>query len=72
MELSNNTPMEDHPQKGDQGGACNRTACQSTVDVNYFNHSTRKYYCESCAELINKHNPEAIIMYGHKLCTRFY
>ena len=38
---------------GEKGVRCYRTACQTTNDVNYYNCSTRKYYCKDCADAIN-------------------
>lgn len=38
--------------KGDYNQECNRTACTNN-EANYYNESTRKYYCKSCAEEIN-------------------
>lgn len=56
--------------KGHYNGLCNRTDCQSPVHVVYFNHSTRKYYCPSCAHLINDANHfDSLEMFGHDLCT---
>ena len=55
--------------KGAFGGICNRSACDKTGAV-WYNHSTKFYYCEECAELINKHNhSDAIRLFGHELCT---
>ena len=55
--------------KGDYKGECNRTACSNESAV-YYNHSTRKYYCEKCALLINDYNHrDAQVMFGHDLCT---
>lgn len=55
--------------KGDYNGECNRTACSKGSAV-YYNHSTRKYYCEKCALLINEYNyADAHRIYGHDLCT---
>lgn len=54
---------------GTKGGLCNRTACRAP-DAFWFNHSTRKHYCENCAHDINGANRnEAREMYGHELCT---
>jgi hypothetical protein len=36
------------PDKGKMNGSCNRTACQRP-GANWFNTSTRVYYCEPCA-----------------------
>lgn len=57
------------PQKGLKGGNCNRTACQKP-GAQFFNHSTKKYYCQTCAMLINRANHnDAMAMLGHALCT---
>lgn len=55
--------------KGEYKGLCNRTACQSPVDVEYYNYSTKQYYCPVCAFLINDANrKDALKMFGHELC----
>ena len=55
--------------KGEKNGECNRTVCTGK-NANYFNHSTLKYYCSSCAELINDANREySTGRFGHELCT---
>lgn len=55
--------------KGDHKEECNRTVCSNSPAV-YYNHSTRKYYCIECAELINRMNrADAFRMFGHDLCT---
>lgn len=62
-------PMSDSPAKGEFDGICNRTICSNKPACN-FNHSTRKYYCFSCALAINKANAaDAQRLYGHDLCT---
>lgn len=38
--------------KGLKNGSCNRTACQDP-GANFFNRSTKAYYCEYCARRIN-------------------
>lgn len=38
--------------KGVKNGRCNVTACQKP-GANYFNKSTKKYYCAECAREIN-------------------
>lgn len=59
-----------HPQKGELNGACNRAACQKPNSATWYNHSTHKYYCENCAQLINHANAnEANHRFGHDLCT---
>lgn len=56
-------------EKGTFNGKCNRTACQKPGAI-YFNHSTRAYYCEECAEMINDMNrQDAYRLFGHDLCT---
>ena len=56
--------------KGHKSGQCNRSICNND-NANYYNHATRKYYCEKCARTINKSNyNEAMLMYGHELCTK--
>lgn len=37
--------------KGTKGGNCNRTACQQP-GADFYNKSTRAYYCRKCAEMI--------------------
>ena len=56
-------------KKGEYMGECNRTAC-NTKDAQYYNHSTRSFYCPECANLINNANAaDAHRMFGHELCT---
>ena len=55
-------------KKGKKGGLCNRAACLAP-GAEYFNYSTRKFYCEKCAGLINKANPEFLEEEGHELCV---
>ena len=57
-------------KKGEKGGLCNRTACDNP-DASWYNHSTKKYYCSSCAGLINYYNrADAYELFGHELCTK--
>lgn len=59
----------EHPQKGDRGGECNRTVCENE-NAQWFNHSTRAWYCEDCARQLNEYRPEdAQRLYSHALCT---
>ncbi len=52
-----------------QGQKCNRKACDNT-NAQWYNHSTKMFYCESCAAKINELNKEeAHELYGHDLCT---
>ena len=64
MEQINNRTM-----KGEYGQECNRTACNNQ-NAQFYNHSTRKYYCGSCAQTINSLNhADSMRMFGHQLCT---
>lgn len=56
-------------EKGELHGECNRTAC-SNKNAKFFNHSTEKHYCGTCAKLINDANlGDSLRLYGHELCT---
>ncbi len=45
----------DAPGKGLFDGSCNRTDCQIPIaGGNWFNTSTRAYYCGGCAAMINR------------------
>ncbi len=58
--------------KGDYNGSCNITRCQRPNSATWFNHSTRKYYCRSCAHTLNYdhfNRKDAMEMWGHLLCT---
>jgi len=44
--------MSDAELKGVKGGNCNVSACQQP-SATYYNKSTMKYYCKSCAAKIN-------------------
>lgn len=39
-----------------RGGPCCRTVCTET-DAEWWNSSTRKWYCAACARMINQHAP---------------
>lgn len=43
--------MENKPDKGCEGGSCNRTACQAPNAI-WYNHGSLSWYCEACANLI--------------------
>lgn len=43
----------DKPNKGHEGGACNRTRCQCEPAL-WFNHGSRSWYCEDCARDIGQ------------------
>lgn len=56
--------------KGEYNGLCNRAICQQP-GATFYNHSTRKHYCPSCAHTINEHNRvEAMAYFGHDLCLK--
>lgn len=56
--------------KGLKGQRCNRTACQAE-GAYWYNHSTRAYYCGTCADIINAANGKDsyVIDLGHPLLT---
>ncbi|MEQ9347720.1 MAG: hypothetical protein RIG26_14870 [Thalassospira sp.] len=41
----------DKPNKGQEGGACNRQLCQHEP-ANWFNHGSRSWYCDTCRHQI--------------------
>lgn len=54
--------LKNHPKplkadKGQEGGSCNRTACQKPK-AKYYNSATKKFYCKQCMVLIHRANPE--------------
>jgi hypothetical protein len=58
--------------KGHYGGSCNITRCQRPDSAFWYNHSTRAYYCRSCAHDLNYdhfNRKDAMEMWGHFLCT---
>jgi transposase-like protein len=58
--------------KGELNGKCNITSCQKPNSATWYNHSTQKYYCPSCAKRLNNdifNKPAALDMFGHDLCT---
>lgn len=56
--------------KGDFKEECNRTACNNK-HADYYNHSTKKYYCGECARKINVGNfNDSMRLFGHVLCTK--
>jgi hypothetical protein len=67
-------PMREEPKpitdtKGKYRGTCNRTACQvshESTSIEYWNKSTRAYYCAPCAFLINEANYS--VNNGEPLC----
>jgi len=67
IELSPTKPDPD--LKGVFNGNCNRTDCQKP-GATWYNHSTQRYYCPHCADMINDANRDwAIDQLGHDLCT---
>ncbi len=56
--------------KGEKGKNCNREACQAP-GAYWYNHSTQRYYCTTCARLINSanRNDSYVRDLGHDLCT---
>jgi hypothetical protein len=70
MKNTNEMTTEPESTKGKFNGSCNRTACQKP-NATYYNHSTRKYYCKKCANMLNDYNrKEAFELFGHDLCTK--
>jgi uncharacterized Zn ribbon protein len=58
--------------KGELNGSCNITSCQKPNSATWYNHSTRKYYCSSCARRLNNdefNKRDVMKMFGHDLCT---
>lgn len=43
----------DKPNKGREGGACNRQRCQAEP-ANWYNHGSLSWYCSDCARDIGK------------------
>ena len=57
---------------GNKGGLCQRSACRAP-GADWFNHSTRAYYCATCAREINlfdEQTGDGERLYGHSLCTK--
>ncbi len=50
-DLSLDAPLK--PNKGLEGGACNRQSCQAEP-ANYYNHGSHKWYCGDCAHDIGQ------------------
>ena len=58
--------------KGNYGEDCNITSCQKPNSATWYNHSTQKYYCKSCAMRLNNdeyNKRDAMRMFGHNLLT---
>jgi hypothetical protein len=47
--------------KGEANDVCYRTAC-GNEPATYYNLSTHKYYCTSCAHLLNTYSPGLCIL----------
>lgn len=63
-------PNPETSKIGVYGGLCNRRACRSP-GAEWYNHSTRAYYCTGCASVMNSlHREEARRLYSHDLCTK--
>lgn len=64
------TNKADLPGKGVKGERCNRSACQAE-GAYWYNHSTQKHYCGTCADIINGANSRDsyVIDLGHPLLT---
>jgi len=59
--------------KGKFNGNCNITSCQKP-GATWWNKSTRKYYCESCALELNRVNrKDCLRLFGHPdLCEEHH
>lgn len=77
LERLRRTPSSSYqlsPMPADKGeflGSCNRSACLK-AGADWFNHSTRRYYCEACAHWLNTddfNRRDALRLWGHDLCT---
>lgn len=55
--------------KGDFEDGCNRKTCSNIIS-DWYNHSTQKYYCRECANVINKFNQEFKEKHGYNLCEK--
>lgn len=58
--------------KGEYGGSCNITACQRPNSALWYNHSTRRFYCQECATTLNNdpfNHHDSHKLFGHDLCT---
>lgn len=56
--------------KGEYMGECNRTVCTNRP-AEWYNHSTRYYYCVKCAKTLNEENySDAMKSLGHELCSK--
>jgi hypothetical protein len=58
-----------HTLKGKLNGNCNRTACQTPLNVVFHNAVMNAFYCPRCARLINEANPEYKRDHGVEMCV---
>lgn len=64
--------LETLPEKGAWGGVCYRRVCDNHPAC-WFNKSTRKHYCETCARLINRANQaDTLRLYGTLLLCELH
>lgn len=59
--------------KGEFMGSCNITACDSIEPATWYNKSTEKYYCQSCAYRLNYdpyNHRDSMRLYGSLLCEQ--
>lgn len=60
--------MDPDPKKGAYKGLCNFTACTSQRPATWWHFSNQKYYCPSCAAMLNHANrKDALALFGHEL-----
>jgi hypothetical protein len=74
LQKTHHAPMVPVTQsdKGEYMGRCNRTSCVKEEPALWYNHSTRRYYCSTCADLLNTdkfNQADAQKLFGHDLCT---
>lgn len=51
MDLPLDAPLK--PNKGHEGGACNRRSCQAEP-ASFYNHGSHSWYCADCARDIGE------------------
>lgn len=60
-------------EKGKFNQRCNRTACDTGLPAVWWNFSTKKFYCERCAEWLNEdpfNKKDAMELFGHDLLKK--
>ncbi len=69
VELSDGVtmPAEDFHKKGAWLGLCNRSACLAP-GANWWNSGTRAYYCETCADSIDR-DPRTRRLDNPRICS---